>query len=48
MVVGAIVCELTDGFLICGLYVGILTSRLMDITHWFYNKAFDGFVQCFQ
>ena len=28
MVVGAKVCELTDGFLwfVCGLYVGILTS----------------------
>ena len=28
MVVGAEVCELTDGFLgfVCGLYVGILTS----------------------
>ena len=31
MVVGAKVCELTDGFLwfVCGLYVGILTSPLM-------------------
>ena len=30
MVVGAKVCELTDGFLlfVCGLYVGILTSHL--------------------
>ena len=30
MVVGAEVCELTDGFLwfVCGLYVGILTSPL--------------------
>ena len=30
MVVGAKVCELTDGFLwfVCGLYVGILTSSL--------------------
>ena len=30
MVVGAKVCELTDGFLwfVCGLYVGILTSTL--------------------
>ena len=30
MVVGAKVCELTDGFLwfLCGLYVGILTSPL--------------------
>ena len=30
MVVGAKVCELTDGFLwfVCGLYVGILTSPL--------------------
>ena len=28
MLVGAKVCELTDGFLwfVCGLYVGILTS----------------------
>ena len=32
MVVGAKVCELTDGFLwfVCGLYVGILTSPLMS------------------
>ena len=32
MVVGAKVCELTDGFLwfVCGLYVGILTSPLTD------------------
>ena len=31
MVVGAKVCELTDGFLwfVCGLYVGILKSLLM-------------------
>ena len=31
MVVGAKVCELTDGFLcfVCGLYVGILTSPLI-------------------
>ena len=31
MVVGAKVCELTDGFLwfVCGLYVGILMSPLM-------------------
>ena len=31
MVVGAKVCELTDGFLwfVCGLYVGILTSPLL-------------------
>ena len=30
MVVGAKVCEVTDGFLwfVCGLYVGILTSPL--------------------
>ena len=30
MVVGAKVCELTDGFLwfVCSLYVGILTSPL--------------------
>ena len=30
MVVGAKVCELTDGFLsfVCGLYVGIVTSPL--------------------
>ena len=30
MVVGAKVCELTDGFLwfVCGLYVGILASPL--------------------
>ena len=30
MVVGAIVCELADGFLwfVCGSYVGILTSPL--------------------
>ena len=30
MVVGAKVCELTDGFLwfVCGMYVGILTSPL--------------------
>ena len=30
MVVGAKVCELTDGFLwfVCGLYVGFLTSPL--------------------
>ena len=30
MVVGAEVCELTDGFLwfVCGLYVGILMSPL--------------------
>ena len=34
MVVGAKVCELTDGFLwfICGLYVGILTSPLLQST----------------
>ena len=35
MVVGAKVCELTDGFLlfffVCGLYVGILTSPVGDI-----------------
>ena len=33
MVVGAKVCELTDGFLwfVCGLYVGILTSPLTRI-----------------
>ena len=33
MVVGAKVCELTDGFLwfVCGLYVGILTSPLSII-----------------
>ena len=33
--VGAKVCELTDGFLwfVCGLYVGILMSSLSDITH---------------
>ena len=33
MVVGAKVCELTDGFLwfVCSLYVGILTSLLMHI-----------------
>ena len=33
MVVGAKVCELTDGFLwfVCGLYVGILTSPLIII-----------------
>ena len=32
MVVGAKVCELTDGFLwfVCGLYVGILTSPLTN------------------
>ena len=32
MVVGAKVCELTDGFLwfVCGLYVGILTSHLTN------------------
>ena len=31
MVVGAKVCDLTDGFLrfVCGLYVGILTSPLI-------------------
>ena len=30
MLVGAKVCDLTDGFLwfVCGLYVGILTSSL--------------------
>ena len=30
MVVGAVVCELTDGFLwfVCGLYVGILRCPL--------------------
>ena len=36
MVVGAKVCELTDGFLwfVCGLYVGILMSPLMtDFLH---------------
>ena len=34
MVVGAKVCELTDGFLrfVCGLYVAILTSPLR-LTH---------------
>ena len=33
MVVGAKVCELTDGFLwfVCGLYVGILTSPLSQL-----------------
>ena len=32
MVVGAKVCELTDGFLwfVCGLYVGILASPLIS------------------
>ena len=42
MLVGAKVCELTDGFLwfVCGLYVGILTSPLTTVisdiyrTHW--------------
>ena len=35
MVVGAKVCELTDGFLwfVCGLYVVILTSPLKACTH---------------
>ena len=36
MLVGAKVCELTDGFLwfVCGLYVGILTSSLiMCVSH---------------
>ena len=35
MVVGAKVCELTDGFLwfVCGLYVGILTSPLTVHTY---------------
>ena len=34
MVVGAKVCELTDGFFwfVCGLYVGILTSPLRILT----------------
>ena len=34
MVVGAKVCELTDGFLwfVCGLYVGILTSTLSPLS----------------
>ena len=33
MVVGAKVCELTDGFLwfVCGLNVGILKSPLIDV-----------------
>ena len=33
MVVGAKVCELTDGFLwfVCGSYVGILTSPLRTL-----------------
>ena len=33
MVVGAKVCELTDGFLwfVCGLYVGIFTSPLIRV-----------------
>ena len=33
MMVGAKVCELTDGFLwfVCGLYVGILTSPLIGV-----------------
>ena len=33
MVVGAKVCELTDGFLwfVCGLYVAILTSPLRGL-----------------
>ena len=33
MVVGAKVCDLTDGFLwcVCGLYVGLLTSPLRII-----------------
>ena len=32
MVVGAKVCDLTDGFLwfVCGLYVGMLTYSLTD------------------
>ena len=32
MVVGVKVCELTDGFLwfVCGLYVGILSSPLIE------------------
>ena len=35
MVVGAKVCELTDGFLwfVCGLYVGILMSPLSGHVH---------------
>ena len=35
MVVGAKVCELTDGFLwfVCGLYVGILMSSLTGTNH---------------
>ena len=38
MVVGAKVCELTDGFLwfVCGLHVGILTSPLMLVSHWMF------------
>ena len=33
MVVGAKICELTDGFLwfVCGLYVGILMSPLIKM-----------------
>ena len=35
MVVGAKVCELTDGFLwfVCGLYVRVLTSPLIPLLH---------------
>ena len=35
MVVGAKICELTDGFLwfVCGVYVGILTSPLNVISN---------------
>ena len=41
MVVGAKVCELTDGFLwfVCGLYVGILTSPLIRYCYPF-SKCF--------
>ena len=36
MVIGAKVCELTDDFLwlVCGLYVGILTSPLGLVNIW--------------
>ena len=41
MVVGAKVCELTDGFLwfVCGLYMGILTSPLSFITRLCYKPV---------
>ena len=52
MVVGAKVCELTDGFLwfLCGSYVGILTSPLIKtmatLSTYLKNQSSSILLQC--